>query len=193
MPNPAAGSGPAISKDLRKYVSVLYLATAASGASYPAFKLGNTEPTGGWTRQGRLKDEDITWNVPDPQFLEGRVGFNNSLKFRVVKQAEIPQMTLRFDEADPNVQALLRGSSYTALSSSIYTGQEFIYKTGQYYSCKVLIVGTDVASTREHHVFAANAVVTYKPVTDPAYEGLEAIVTLLDVSSSETFRIREWD
>jgi hypothetical protein len=193
LPNPLTGGGAPISKDLRKYTWAFYIAPIGSGATFPASRIAGSEPTGGWVRQGRLKDDDVAWNIADPSFLEGRAGFTKSLKWRVVNQAEMPELTARLDESDPVIEAQLRGATYTALSSGIYLGEEFIYKTGLFYSCKVLFIGTDVQSARENHLYGGNCVVTFKLISDPMYEGLEVKVVFLDVSSTETFRDREWD
>jgi hypothetical protein len=193
MPNPQVGSGPNVSFGMQKFAYVLYLAAAGSAATAPPGKLLATEPAAPWTRQGRLAGEDVTWSAAKPGFLEMRAGFTHALKARVVNQAEIPDLTLKFDEADPVVQALLRGSSYAVLSSGPYTGEEFIYKTGIVYLCKALIVGESMNSAREHHIYGANCMIVFYPETDASYEGLGAVLTFLDVSSTETFRVHEWD
>jgi hypothetical protein len=200
MPNPQIGAGAAVSKGLHRYQYALYLAPAGSGASYPVAPLVATEPTGGWVRQGRLKDDTITWNVPKPQFLEGRAGFNKSLQFYVPRQAEMVEVTAELDETDPLVMANLRGQAgYNSLASGAYLGEEFIYKTGQRYAAKMLLVGLDVqapgpnGNVREDHVFSGSCVVTFAIKDNDAYAGLEFSAVMLDVSSTETFRRRQWE
>lgn len=201
MPNPLVGSGAPVSKDLRRYAYALYLAPASSGASYPAAPLGATEPTGGWVRQGRLKDDFVTFNIPKPQFLEGRAGFTRSLKFYPVKVAEMIEITMTMDETDPLILTFLRGQGgYNSLSSGSYLGEEFIYKTGKFYASKILFVGIDQMQTaganglsRERHIYCGNSVVTFNIKETEDESALEVSAVLLDVSSTETFRDREWE
>jgi len=200
MPNPYVGAGAAVSKGLHRYQYALYLAPAVSAATYPPAPLGQTEPVGGWVRQGRLKDDTITFNVPKPQFLEGRAGFNKSLQFYIPRQAEIVEVTADLDESDPLVLANLRGQAgYNSLSSGAYLGEEFIYKTGQRYAAKVLIIGIDVLAgganglPREDHIYSGNGVVTFALKDADDHSGLAVSLVLLDVSSVETFRRRQWE
>jgi hypothetical protein len=195
MPNPLVGSGAPVSKGLERYKYAFYLAPASGGATYPANKLGAaSEPTGGWVRQGRLREDSITYNVGDLDWLDGRAGFDRSRQWRVPRQAEDVRITVRLDESDPDVQAKLRGSaSATYLSSGSNTGYEQIYKAGQYYNAKVLLVGLEVQGAAERHIYGGKCVVQFKPVTEDEYQGLDVSIDFLDVSSTETFRDRRWD
>jgi len=196
MPSPAVGGGAAVSKGKQRYQSALSLAAPGSGATYPADKLGATsEPTGGWVRQGRLLDDTFAWSIGDMEWLNMRAGFTRSLQHKVPRQAEDITLTFRLDEADPDVQAKLRGTTATSLSAGTNTGQEYVYKTGSYYAAKVLMVDVSptTVGTRERHLYSGSAIVTFKPAREDEYEGLDVQVTFLDVDSTETFRYREWN
>lgn len=195
MPTPLVGQGAAISKGLQRFQYAFYIAAASSGATFPSVKLGASEPTGGWVRVGRLRFDDIGVNIADAQMFEGRAGWAKALQFRAVQQAEDVKFTLDLDERDPDVQSKLRNTTATSLSSGSSTGQEFIYKAGQSFAAKVLIVGiaADPSSTREHHLYMGKTIVTYKLTNQADYEGLQAMVYCSDVSSVETYRDREWD
>lgn len=195
MPNPATGLGADVSKGLQKFTYALYLCDATSGGVIPPAKLLGAEPASPWVRQGRLVDDGITWNIPDPSFLEGRAGFAKVLKFRVVNQAEIPVMNVELDESDPDVMSRLRGgaaNAATSLSSGAYTGYQYIYQTGKFYAAKALLVGTSVSTTKERHFFAGNAVVTFKEKTGTASDNLEAIIAMLNDASNNAYTTNEW-
>lgn len=195
MPNPAIGSGADVSKGLKKYKYALYVADASGAAVVPANKLGAaSEPASPWVRVGRLAGDAITYNIGDLDWLIGRAGFDKSEKWRVVNQAEAAGFTISLDEEDPDVQARLRGTTATSLSSGSNTGQEYIYKTGTFYSAKVLLVGLDATGgVREKHVFIGKAVVSFKPTTTDTHDGLDVAIFAIDTSATETFRTREWE
>lgn len=195
MPNPATGLGADVSKGLQKFTYALYLSAATGAGAAPVAKLLGAEPPSPWVRQGRLVDDMLNWNIPDPSFLEGRAGFAKVLKFRVVNQAEIPVLNVELDESDPDVMSRLRGgaaNAATVLSSGAYTGYQYIYQTGLFYAAKVLLVGTGVSTTKERHFFAGNAVVTYKEKTGADSDNLEAIIAFLNDASNNAFTVNEW-
>jgi hypothetical protein len=195
MPNPQTGGGADVSKGLQKFTYALYLCDASSGGVIPTAKTVNAEPSSPWVRQGRLQGDDFTWNIAAPSYLEGRAGFTQVLKYYVVNKAEMPQMTAKLDEADPEVQNRLRGGlsgAATSLSSGAYTGYQFIYKAGLFYAAKVLLVGSAITGSRERHFFAGNAVVTFKEADDPTSEVVEVTFTFLNDASNNAFTMNEW-
>lgn len=187
--------GAAISKDLRHYKYALYLGPASSTDNCPVAPLGSTDPASPWVIQGRLKGDAVTWAMTNPSYLEGRTGFENKLNWKVVNKAEDAELTINLDEADPDVLAWLRGeTSATSLSSASYTGESFSYKIGKQYLCQALLVGIDVASNRERHVYSGNASVTFKLISDnEGNAGVTATLMMFDISNTETFRVNEWD
>lgn len=195
MPSPVTGGGAPVGLDLIKCSWAMYFATIASGAVIPAAKLGNTEPPI-WVRQGRLKGDEFTWNVPAPGILEGRAGFTQVLKFYAVNKAEMPQLTVPLDEGDPEIFSRLRGGAAGAagtLSSSIYTGYSFQYKTGIAYNTKVLLVGTSITgSAVEKHFYCPNAFVTIKPTTNPDSDAAEANVVMATDVNLVAFYYNYW-
>ncbi len=197
MPNPAVGGGAATSKGLQIFAYALYLASSSDGSAVvPANKIGaGSEPSGTWARQGRLRDDSIQFNVGDPEIFKARAGWNRSVQWSAVRQSEDVTLIARLDERDPDVQAKLRGTTATSLSNGSNTGQAYIYKTGAAFGAKVLLVGVAVnpTSTREHHIFASNATVTYKPIKEDDFEGVEVRIEIADASGSETFQDREWN
>lgn len=195
MPNPQVGLGADVSGGLQRYKWALYLADFGGAAVVPTNKLGAaSEPAAPWVRQGRLRFDDIAWENTDIEFLKGRAGFQRSVKYNVPRQAEDIGLRIRLDESDPDVQAMLRGdANATALSNGSNTGTEFIYKTGEYYNAKVLLVGVEVQGIKERHIYLGNCVVTFKPVHEDEYEGVDVVIAAADVDSTETFKDRIWD
>lgn len=195
MPNPAVGSGAATSYGLQIFKYALYLGAFGGAAAVPTNKLGaGSEPASPWVRQGRLRDDAYTSNVGQPEVFKARAGWDKSIQWAAVQQAEEISFTVRLDERDPDVQAKLRGTVATSLSSGSNTGQQFIYKSGSQFSAKVLLVGVaaDPSSARERHVYAGKCLVTFVPVKEADYEGLDVKIDVLDVSSSESYRDNEW-
>lgn len=195
MPNPQIGKGAAVSKGLHKYKFALYLAGVSDAyASYPTDKLAvGSEPSGTWRRTGRLQEDLIQWNVQDAQKLEGRAGFSKKLQWEVIKQAETLKFTAPIDEFDPQVWAGLQDQNATPLAGAGTTGSQFIYVSGQLFYCKALLIGLDEKNTTQIHFYSGNASILFKPTTAADHDGLEAVVTLYDVSDSETLRVRFWD
>lgn len=196
MPSPAVGGGAAVSKGLQIFSYALYLAASGGAAAVPANKLGkDSEPAAPWVRQGRLRDDSWQSNIGDPELFKGRAGWNRSVQFTAVRQAEDISFICRLDESDPDVIAKLRGIAATSLSSGSNLGQAFTYKTGETYGAKALLVGVavDPNSTRERHIFASKATVTFKLIKEDDFEGIEARIEVADASGTETFQIREWN
>jgi hypothetical protein len=168
--------------------------TTSAGA-IPPNKLGVTEPISPWVRQARIIGDDFNWNVPDPSFLEIRAGFTKVLKARIVNQAEMPNVTIPLDEADPEAQNRLRGNAAggaTSLSSGVYTGYAFIYKPGVFVNGKVLLVGSSLINATERQVYAPNAYVTFKNVDDPQYERIDVIISMgVDASGAAAY-FQDW-
>lgn len=196
MPSPVTGSGAPIGKDLIKCSWAMYFATIISAAVIPPAKLGNFEPAAPWVRQGRLKGDEFTWNVPAPGILEGRAGFTQVLKFYVTNKAEMPQLTVPLDEGDPEIFQRLRGSNAGAaatLSSGVYTGYSFSYQPGITYNTKVLMVGTSITgSGTEKHFYCPNSFVTIKPTTNPDSDAVEATITMAVDNSLIAFYFNYW-
>lgn len=197
MPTPTVGSGADVSKGLQIFQYALYLAASTDGgAVVPANKLGAaSNPSGTWVRQGRLRDDGFQMQIGDPEIFSARAGWNRSIKWKAVRQAEDVVFICRLDEMDPDVQGKLRGTAATSLSNGSNLGQAFTYKTGGSFGAKALLIGIAVNAnaTREHHIFAATAIVTFKHVKEDDYEGLEARIEVADASSTETFQSRMWE
>jgi hypothetical protein len=174
----------------------MYLSAQSGAGAIPGAKLVAAEPAAPWVRQGRLVRDQVVWNVPDPGFMDALVGFNQSLDFRIVNKAEIPSFSAPLDETDPDVQNRLRGNAAlgaTTLSSGAYTGYSFIYQAGQFYSARVLLIGTSPVNATERHIFGARAFVTFKPTT--TVDGLETIdvmVAMANDSSGNAYKINDW-
>lgn len=195
MPNPQVGKGAAVSKGLHKYKFGFYLAGLNDAyATYPTDKVAvGSEPSGDWRRVGRLQEDLIQWNVQDAQTLEGRAGFQKTLQWEVIKQAETLKFTAPIDEVDPQIWGNLQDTNATPLSGAGTTGSQFIYKTGNLFYCKALLLGYDEKNVTQLHFYCGNASVRFKPTTAADHDGLEATVTLYDVSDTETLRVRFWD
>lgn len=193
MPNPAVIVGADVSLGLQKFAWALYLSTTGV---LPIAKVGSGfEPAAPWVRCGRLKGDEFTWNISAPQMLEGRAGFSNVLKFYVVKQAELPQLTVPMDESDPEMLSRLRGNaagSATSLSSGSYTGYSFSYVAGTVLNTRALLIGTEVNGLFERQVYAGNAFVTFKFVTNPDSEGVEAMITMANDANNQAFAVQNW-
>lgn len=196
MPTPVTGGGLKVNKGAQKYNYALYLSAQSGAGAIPGAKLVASEPASPWVRQGRLKRDQVVWNVPDPSYMDARVGFNQSLDFRIVNQAEIPSFTAPLDETDPDIQNRLRGNAAlaaTTLSSGAYTGYKFIYQAGQFYSAKVLLIGTSPVDATERHIYAAKAFVTFKPTTTvDDVETVDVAVAMANDSSGNAYTIQDW-
>lgn len=193
---PTFGTGTDVSKGLKKFNYGLYMCGTATAGAIPGAKLVASEPATPWVKQGRIRADEITWNVPDPGFFEGRAGFKQTLKWRVVNQAEIPIVTAVLDEADAEVMNRLRGGSAgaaTSLSSSSYTGYQFIYTPGLYYAAKVLLVGISVSDNAERHILASNCYVTFKPSDAAgAVSTVDVTIAMAGDSSGYAFTQNDW-
>lgn len=195
MPNPATGQGVDVSKGLQKFSWCMYMCLSTSAGIAPPNKLGVNEPAAPWVRMGRMMDDDIKWNVPDPAFLEGRAGFAKVLKFRAVNQAEIPIITASLDETDPDILNRLRGNAAgtaTSLSSGVYLGSAFTYKPGVFVQAKVLFVGSGINVQTERQIYAANCYVTFKFTESPMSETVDAIVSMANDTNNTAFLVQDW-
>ena len=196
MPTPATGLGLAVSKGLKKWTYAFYMAPASGAAAIPAAKLLANEAASPWVRQGRLRSDEFSWNIPEPGFMDGTAGFAKSWQFRIVNEAEKPTVTITLDETDPEVLNRLRGNAAgaaTSLSSGAYTGYKYIYQTGLFYNAKVLLVGSGTHDTTERQVYGGNCYVTFRPTTAAGeVETLEVSVAFANDSSGNAITFQDW-
>lgn len=197
MPFVAVGKGAAVSKGLHHYKYALYLGGLTDNtAVIPTDKLsGTADPTGGWVRQARLESDTIKWNISDPELTDGLAGFQKTLQWRVVTKSDFINITLEFDEADPEVMALLQQTVATTITGvSGASGLQFIYKTGNLQFCKVLLIGYDEKNVTQDHIYMGNASIRFKlNETSAGHNGIEAEITAFDVSDTQTFIRNFWN
>lgn len=191
MPNPLVGKGADIRKGLHRTKYAVYIADDTDVyALMPTAKIANgAEPAGTWTRLGRLKDDTITWNITDPEILDGLAGFQRSLKWQVIRRAEQIQLTLTFDEQDPDLIAAMTLGTAIVVTG----GKRFVISTGALIDCKLLLVGLDEKDTTQKHFFFGKASIRFKLSNQDDFDGVEATVTAYDVSAVETIQFSFFD